>query len=228
MSCSLLSVSPTVSHGASILNLQSRKFHDDGTPRVFPGCTWVSALDGDSGLSKALKNLQSVLRQEFPRLARHYTFLPPESFHVTVFDGLSPGKGIDLSEGLPTWEQSVVAVAQRAKQSPAAMKPPPLCVRPTRFNDALSVVLLYGDFADLRRWRQRVSWATGLPCLEPYEFHITIAYLQWPLGRSVELAKELAEARARLSSLLCGTGYSDLNPPELCRFNDMHAFHPIG
>jgi hypothetical protein len=222
----LLSVSSVVSQGVSILNLPSSKFHDNGSPRLFPGCTWVSTLDRKTWLFKALKEAQRILREEFPRLGRHYAFLPPESFHMTVLDGLSPHNGINLDENLSVWEASIEEVVQKVKRSTIDLKPPPIRLRFKGFSDTLTTSLFEDNFDDLRQWCRKVSEVTGIPVRDGYEFHITIAYLQWPLGRSVELIRDLAEARVRITSVLSGVGESPLDLPRLCRFNDMFGFHP--
>ena len=64
------------------------KFYPDGKAKAFHGLTCIAWIDRKSNLFHNLCELQDTIRREFEKagLARFFTFLKPESFHLTVCD----------------------------------------------------------------------------------------------------------------------------------------------
>ena len=60
------------------------KFSPDGAVLPWPGVTIVCHVDPDSATHRALVDIQNSLKAE--AFAPAYTYLPPSSFHMTLFD----------------------------------------------------------------------------------------------------------------------------------------------
>ena len=164
---------------------------------------------------------------------RFFTFLPPPSFHMTVFQGLSPdmtattGWPESLPEGLPRDEASAI-LADRLDELDL----------PTRFRikvdglfAAYSLTVSGADEAEetaLRQARVTLRDATGIQFsdFDDYIFHITMAYLvDW---LSDATAREIAEFSSEIGSRYQGEiGHIELGPIEFCNFDSMHHFEPV-
>lgn len=68
------------------------KFATDGSVQVWPGNTFVCHVQTGASLD-ALRALQEEVK--LSRFARLFAFLPPSSFHMTVFQGRSPRSAAD-------------------------------------------------------------------------------------------------------------------------------------
>jgi hypothetical protein len=64
-----------------------RKFYPDGRVRTFPGNTIVCHVTVTTALVERLNRLYERLRAA--KAARLYTLLPPSSWHMTLFDGVT-------------------------------------------------------------------------------------------------------------------------------------------
>ena len=60
------------------------KFSPKGKVQFWPGCSIICKISLNSKLHQAITVLQSQLIKIVPSDA--YTFLPPSSFHITLFD----------------------------------------------------------------------------------------------------------------------------------------------
>jgi hypothetical protein len=60
-----------------------------------------------------------------------------------------------------------------------------------------------------------------------YRFHLTIGYVNWPLGRSREVEDAKQRVKAKGTAMLRSLGPVILRAPEFCHFNSMCAFPPI-
>ena len=96
--------------------------------------------------------------------------------------------------------------------------------------------------AAIDAWRERVAACTGRHAaptvrsvaawkqLKPrgqYRFHMTVAYVIWPLGCSVEATEARQRVVARANALLRALGPVVVSAPHLCHFASMAAFHPV-
>ncbi|MDJ1017591.1 MAG: DUF1868 domain-containing protein, partial [Paracoccaceae bacterium] len=64
------------------------KFTTDGAVQIWPGNTFVCHLDRRSEPYALILALQEDLKKS--AFQRFFAFLPPPSFHMTVYQGLSP------------------------------------------------------------------------------------------------------------------------------------------
>ena len=207
------------------------KFTTDGRLQTWPGNTFICHVDRNSHAFAAIGALQAELKASaFQKL---FTFLPPASFHMTVFQGISPtpkpGTGWPL--GLPRdLSRDEVTDALLARIDGIAL--------PQRRR--MRVVGLFGGFSltmagateeeekSLRQTRIALRGATGIDFadFDDYVFHITLAYLlKWvPEATAHGIAALGAELAERHKDEI---GLIDLGPVEFCNFDNMHHFEPI-
>ncbi|ARE39026.1 hypothetical protein RGUI_0885 [Rhodovulum sp. P5] len=207
------------------------KFTPDGAPLPFPGNTTLCHLDPQSAAHAAVTHAQAQLRSG--PLADSFAFLPPASFHMTVFEGVNDAHRVperwpaDLSLGTPLGD-----VTQHFETALAA------CDLPQRFT--ISPLELFAGFAisvtgatapDLRTMRaarDRMSAALHLrrPDHDRYRFHITLAYpLRWFNADEASAIVDLCEEI--FAGLAPAMGTVPLGPIAFCQFETMHRFDPL-
>ncbi|WP_172326777.1 DUF1868 domain-containing protein [Mangrovicoccus sp. HB161399] len=206
------------------------KFTPEGQLLIWPGNTMICHVDPGSDAHAALADIQAGLKAG-PH-AGCFTFLPGESLHMTVFQGISgpfanrfdwPG-GVDRTA---TRNQVTAVLKQRLKGIglPASRRIRALEVFA---GHSMTVDGIGPDEAGLRDTRARLREATGIDPegYATYTFHITLAYLlRW-------LSEEEAHEVAALSRDLFarhGARLQDirLGQVELCNFEHMHHFEPL-
>ena len=207
------------------------KFTPDGAVQHWPGNTFICHIPRTSAAYSAIQELQETVKMS--PFQRFFTFLPPPSFHMTVFQGLSPdmtattGWPESLPEGLPRDEASAI-LADRLDELDL----------PTRFRikvdglfAAYSLTVSGADEAEetaLRQARVTLRDATGIQFsdFDDYIFHITMAYLvDW---LSDATAREIAEFSSEIGGRFQGEiGHIELGPIEFCNFDSMHHFEPV-
>lgn len=166
-----------------------------------------------------------------------FAWLPPSSWHMTLFDGLlhsrrSPGV---WPEALPEDAAEADADAwflEAVRTAPIA-PPPPFALRPTGIaaSGGGIGVTLEGATAEeesrLRAFRDALAAATGLagrPGHASYRFHVTLAYaLSHPADHEA-FDTALAATGARL---IAAAPRVAVGPPEICVFDDMTAFRTL-
>ena len=208
------------------------KFALDGTVERFPGNTVICHIDRRSEAFRELVALQSALR-EGPH-ARHFTFMPPDSFHMTVFGGVTePLRGTERwPRGIPHDAATQDVTDEFARRLAGTGAPSGHAIKVDDVFAGYSVTVsgaTAGQEASLRDLRDRLRDATGLhdPEHDAYVFHITLAYLvEWveetAAREIVESSDRLGrEFRSRLPTI-------ELGPPEFCSFQSMYRFDPLG
>lgn len=63
-----------------------QKFNEDGSVRSFPGNTVICMVDPGSPTQKALVTTREIIRDGLGDVDRKYSYLPEDSYHMTVFD----------------------------------------------------------------------------------------------------------------------------------------------
>jgi len=165
---------------------------------------------------------------------RVLAFLPPSSYHMTVFDGVlhdvrAPDRwpeGLARDADARAADAFILDALRRAR--PAGR----FRLRPRRLaiGDAGLGLLMDGadpaEEARLRHVRDELAALTGLthrPDHAGYVFHVTLAYLVAPVPADVAPRLDAVcndagrDAIARLGEITLG-------PPEACLFDDMTAF----
>ncbi|MEM5476950.1 DUF1868 domain-containing protein [Pacificibacter sp. AS14] len=208
------------------------KFTPDGRVQSFPGNTVICHLDPACPAYAALSDIHSAL-QSGPHAAS-FVFLPPSSFHMTVFGCLS---GIDqfaaLSRGKsgPDGSREAITHGLENKLTSASDWPTEFCVSARGLHGGYSITLegcSEAEEAKLRRTRDQLANATDIkhPDHDRYTFHFSLAYLiEW-------LSPDAAKAVMSLSDRLFEEHSSalrniHLGPMEFRDFDDMFAFRPV-
>ena len=208
------------------------KYHADGTVRRFPGCSIVCRLSPLMPQYARLEWVQTYSRDEF--FAKKLAYLPPDSFHMTVFDLVCDQRRVpeNWSDSIPldTPLEEVEATICTALES---------LEFPTRrfnmkfgglgpFHTTLHVLLDPADWATrkaLASFREEISRVTGMrhPTHDDYRFHVSLAYLLRPLSKQdkSDYLSYTAEIGARLEAVFSTLR---LGQPELVLFEDMHDF----
>lgn len=207
-----------------------QKFDEHGGVMRFPGNTFICHIPKDSSAFAALTKASLAL-QSGP-YAASFAFLPPSSFHMTVFEGVT-----DLHRDDARWPkafapdrdvETVTAAFQEAVTDLAL--PQHHSIRPTGIFGGFSVAVTGAtvrDESSLRLVREVLRETTGIlrPDFESYDFHITLAYnLRWFAQAEAENIMDLSDAVA--AGLMSACPSIDLGPIEFCTFEDMHAFTP--
>ena len=206
------------------------KFHTDGTVQHWPGNTFLCHVDPTSSAHVALRAMQEEIKKS--RFQRFYTFLPPSSFHMTIFQGLSsitqprcavPRELLDASRDDRT---RFLRDRTGALDVPTQQR-----ARMVDLFAGKSVTMTGADEAEedaLRRTRCKLWEATGIEERDfvAYVFHITLAYLvEWVTH---ETAEEIVEFSRDLTERFRDeVGTISFGPVELCNFDSMHAFERV-
>lgn len=206
------------------------KFTADGQVLPTPGNTTLCHVDPSSPAHAHITAAQHRLRSG-PH-ADAFAFLPPASFHMTVFEGV-----IDFVRTADRWPASVPLDAPVSDvtavfdhQLSGIGLAQSFDVRPVDLFAGFSLSMDGVDAAatqTLRRTRDQLSDATGIRRADhdSYRFHITLGYLlRW-------LTPDEADATLALSRDVCAQLIQDmpqltLGPVEFCSFETMHHFAP--
>ncbi len=204
------------------------KFAPDGTVLPFLGNTFLCHIDPTSPAHAAMVQIQTEL-QAGP-YAEAFTFLPPSSFHMTVFQGISTldpaqdGWPQDVDDGQCRAEISEIMQARiKGVRFPRGHR-----VRATDLFAGHSFTVVGADDAEEASLRQvrkvlRDNLRMHPSDFDGYFFHVTLGYLlRWLSSAEaqsvIQQSNELFEKNAdRLSDI-------ELGPIEFCHFDDMHHF----
>lgn len=206
------------------------KFASDGRVLPWAGNTFICHIP-QGPAHAALVAAQDRLRAG--PLAGAFAFLPPASFHMTVFEGAN-----DTRRGDDSWPAAIppdlpmAEVTARLLAAAGTLTlPEAVTIRPTAIFGGFSVHVAGATAADedsLRAMRAALSLATTIRRRDfaTYGFHITLAYLlRW---LTADEADAIADLSAQvLADLAAAAPTITLGPVEFCTFADMHAFHPI-
>lgn len=205
------------------------KFEPDGRVLPFPGHTVICHLHQGSRLYQDLLSLHDDLkRQDF---ASCYVLLPPASWHMTVYEGVSdqirkrncwPG---DSALDAPL-ESATALVREKLAGFDLATEPHYRMAiagwEPLEDGIALKVVPASSDEERrLRGLRDRLSKLLCMrhPGHDTYSFHVSLAYMLRFLGQ-----KDHQAISAFLQSYLEKLPkFFELGAPEFCVFDDMFA-----
>ncbi|TAG25730.1 MAG: DUF1868 domain-containing protein [Rhodobacterales bacterium] len=208
-----------------------QKFDAKGQVLPFPGNTFLCHIPPDGPAHAALCAASAAL-QAGP-LAGAFSFLPPASFHMTVFEGVTDAHRDDARwpEGLPA-DAALDEVTARFAAATAGLElPPAQAVRPVAILGGRTVAvtgLTAQAEAALRAARAILADRTGIrrPDFATYGFHITLAYaLRWLTEDEARAVHDLSDAV--FARLVAAAPAITLGPVEFCTFADMHAFPPL-
>lgn len=208
-----------------------KKFTPEGAPLRCPGYTTLCHLDPASASFAALEAAQAALRAG--PLAAAFTFLPPQSFHMTVFEGV-----IDYARTPERWPRHLptdAPLTQVIEDAAARLSglglPNRFSVRPTDLFAGFSVSVSGADDqaeTTLRTARDYLRAASNIlrPDHADYQFHITLGYLlRWLSAEEAERVLDLSDHLA--AQLSDRAARFDLGPVAFCRFDTMHRFDTL-
>lgn len=204
-----------------------RKFDAQGQRLSCPGNTTLCHVAPESAAHAALVAVQEAMQAS--QYADCFTFLPPASFHMTIFEGI-----IDYARMPARWPAGIAldsVVTDVTEQLRERMQD---CTLPRSFD--VRAERLFGGFsvrmaganktaeADLRFARDTLRDATQIrrPDHDSYAFHITLGYLlRWLTPEDAADLQDLADSlfERHLSALTF-----ELGPVEFCSFETMHRF----
>ena len=194
------------------------------------GNTVVAQVTQGSPTEAALITLRGRL-QALPHAA-HFAFTAVESYHMTVFEGVTETRRTPdfWPEGLPPDLTIDAATRAMADRLAGWIAPPAFAMRVTGvtpFGLRLAGATPQ-DEAAARAWRNALCQAFRLraPRHDSYGFHITLAYVMRPLpamalpGLRQTMDALTAEVQAAIPVL-------QLARPAFCRIADMNAFPAV-
>ena len=207
------------------------KFHEDGSVRRFPGNSIISKINEQHSIYKHLIHIKNMFQDT--KVASKYTFLPTDSYHMTVIDLVCDEireknkwseklpLDISLEETDNYFKDALLSVQELGT---IRMKFDVLFISPTVF-----VVRLFPETEEqeskLKVFREQVALATGVRHSnhETYRFHVSFAYLIELLGEEDE--KELKDLENKINQYLRTVDdVFELDAPELVLFKDMFSF----
>lgn len=204
------------------------KFAPDGSVLPYPGNTFLCHLPHDSQAQAEFESMQRELKA-LP-WSTHFTFLPPSSFHMTIFGGIAgnPLQHEGWPEELSTSLDRHDVTQWFLERLDSAVGASQLRVHVDRSDHGASVVVLPVDEQTrvrMRGLRDTLRDATGLqrPDHDEYEFHVSLAYLtRWfeedEAAAYIDALDAIVDRhRAALDEIVLG-------PVEVCEFETMHAF----
>ena len=208
-----------------------RKFHADGSPRLFPGNTIIAFVPESSPHFKLCEWAQSQV-QALP-LARKFSFLPPSSFHMTLKELLCDEDAHASSVGRASWRWMRRWRKPTLSSSTPWRRSTRRAALPCAFSHVArqSNLMIYLEPADVEAaqavwaYRDAVAAATGTRFADhiEYEFHISLAYRLIELSDEEErrYQKALDEIDARLGETF---NLFVVPSPQLTFFDDMTRF----
>jgi hypothetical protein len=197
------------------------KFDFSGNAKPFYGSTCIVWIEQESELFRTLCDLQETIREEFGRagLGGTFTFLEPESFHMTVCD-------IDASPD-PTRIRLDDRIQQVQKAFEQIEKPGKVTalIKGIGLTRTITALVRFdsepGELDKVLAMERKIKQATGEDARE-FTGHISIAYLVQHPGEATDKIKEiLLPYRDRVF------GEFSFSQLDLTYFGDMNTYVPV-
>lgn len=207
---------------------QGGKFTHEGAVQLWPGNTFICHIPKNSTQHAALCAMQDAMMAS--EVANAFSWLPPASFHMTVFQGISPDDLVwpeGLSRNLSRDEVTEILLERLC----GASLPQQLTPAARGLHAGHSVTLEGKDAAAearLRGARMALRDATGLKPhgFDTYTFHITLGYpLRW--FTAAEAKAVIAASDAAFGAYGAALAEIPLGPVEFCTFENMHHFETV-
>lgn len=210
-----------------------KKFGVDGSIQRFPGNTILCHLNQPGRQHDALKGVVAKLREETGDV--NITWLPPSSYHMTVFDGSldSRRSAGDWPNGLgpdASLQECNDLIAERLRKFDLGFDPPIRMVADENSPaPAMTGIPLRPiDAAEgmrLRDLRDRLAVALGIRHAnhDSYAFHTTFGYYIKRFSPEAELDYRRNYTRA-IQKFRQLQPVIELGAPEYCLFDDMTSF----
>jgi len=216
--------------GYSLKDTES-KFNSEGKPLYFPGCTIICKILKNSELFDEISTIQLKYKDFNPNNA--YTYLPPSSFHMTLFDccninTFNTSFWPKDTKAKDDYKDIALELNEKVKRY---IFPDKFKLRLKKLFGGYSMILEGETAKDekmLRDCRNDLSKLLGIKFSnhETYSFHITLAYI----------LRELNEQEVRnlfmINNQLCNEFKKkfpiiEIQKPELCIFENMYQFDSL-
>ena len=207
------------------------KFDNKGNPLPFPGCTVICNIPLNTYLSEQIISLQKKIENFNPN--KTYFYLPPSSFHMTLFDCCNfntKNTNYWPSNIDPDIDYKDIAI-ELNKRIQNYIFPEEFNLKLKMFFGGYSIILEPYSEKDekiLRNCRDELSSLLKIKFEnhQRYTFHITLAYILRELNQ-IEI-KNLIEFNKKLS-LEFKKKFPKITftKPEMCTFEDMLEFKTI-
>lgn len=210
-----------------------KKFYADGAVREFKGNTFLCHIPNGSPFFRfaAWAQAEMALASCFYK----YAFLPPESFHMTVYEGVCDQvrRPDNWVKTLPLDTPLHEATSYFFSKIPQLQKPRGFLmkVKEAVVTSGMQFILEPANSStcdDLEKFRAVTAEVTGMVNhnAEGYRFHCSLAYLLQEL--SPQEAEEASAVLHKINTRL-GAPFDQifLGPVEFCYFSDMFRFSPL-
>ena len=214
-----------------ILKGVENKFDNKGNPLPFPGCTIICNIPLNTDLSNEIISFQKKIENFNPE--KTYFYLPPSSFHMTLFDCCNfntKNTNYWPSDIDPDMDYNDIAI-ELNKRIKDYIFPKELNLKLKMFFGGYSIILEPFSEKDekiLRNCRDELSSLLKIQFEnhQRYTFHITLAYILRELNQTeiknlIEFNKKLFFDFSKSFPKLT------LEKPEMCTFEDMLEFKSI-
>ena len=207
------------------------KFDDRGNPLPFPGCTIICNIPLNTNLSDQIISFQKNIENFNPK--KTYFYLPPSSFHMTLFDCCNfntKDTNYWPSDIDPDMDYKDIAV-ELNRRIQNYIFPKEFNLKLKMFFGGYSIILEPYSEKDekiLRNCRDELSSLLKIKFEnhQRYNFHITLAYIlrelnQIEINNLIEFNKKLSlDFRKKISKIT-------FTKPQMCTFKDMLEFKCI-
>lgn len=207
-----------------------KKFNEDGSAREFPGNTIICHVPHESPTFRFLLQIREELQQQ--PWAKKYAFLPPSSYHMTVFEGVCHQvrkrhvwpKSLPLDASLEDVDRFFI------KQWDKIEEPTSIEVKYGHMGIGGTIGIRVQPTSPKMNQKIRVfrnllaeTMEIRTPAHDWYGFHISFAYLieKLTLMDQIKVAKYIFRVRKRHQR---DFGILQFTSPELCFFADMTNF----
>ena len=207
------------------------KIDNKGNPLPFPGCTIICNIPLDTHLSEQIISFQKKIENFNPD--KTYFYLPPSSFHMTLFDCCNfntKNTNYWPSNIDPDIDYKDIAI-ELNKRIQNYIFPEEFNLKLKMFFGGYSIILEPYSEKDekiLRNCRDELSSLLKIKFEnhQRYTFHITLAYIlrelnQIEIKNLIEFDKQLAFEFSKKIPKITFT------KPEMCIFEDMLEFKSI-
>jgi len=213
------------------LNDAENIFDEKGNPLPFPGCTIICNIPLNTDLSDEIISLQKKIENYNPK--KTYFYLPPSSFHMTLFDCCNFN-----TKNTNYWPSDIdtdmdykdIAI-ELNKRIQNYIFPEELNLKLKMFFGGYSIILEPYSEKDekiLRNCRDELSSLLKIKFEnhQRYTFHITLGYIlrelnQIEIKNLIKFNKNLSRDFSKKFSKITFT------KPEMCVFEDMLEFKTI-
>ena len=210
---------------------KSKKFDSKGNALFFSGCTIICKIPKDSKLSKKITNIQSLLKKFNPK--KKYTYLPPSSFHMTVFDccNASTKNTKFWPHGINKNQNYKIISKELNKRIKNFNFPQKFNLKPKMLFGGYSIILEPSSLKDkkiIKNCRNNLSKLLKIKFENHrrYVFHITLAYIFKKLDYD-EIRNICKYDKKLFNNLKKEYPKITLNNPEMTIFKNMYKFKSV-